>query len=223
VPQVQRKKSEQPVQMKIYVRTKGSNRGSTALAVLTCATLSVALCIYSAAGFLRLGSDARSLRDSLASSPGFGLTKRFEINVGPITTGLIRRGLLFVEVDEELGAALQAVRSVEVGIYQAAWDEPGLERASLLARADESMAGRGWERTVSVVNGRELVAIYMPEGKSASRNIRAVIAVLSGDDLVLVSGRSNLEPLMRLAMKKAAFEGAAFSSTGAGSPCSRDD
>jgi hypothetical protein len=61
------------------------------------------------------------------------------------------------------------------------------------------MAARGWDRIVGVVHENDLVMIYMPHKRVTARNIKCCVAVFSGRDLVVVSARGNVQPLLALA------------------------
>jgi hypothetical protein len=92
-----------------------------------------------------------------------------------------------------------------VGVYQLASGKPSPNRAVMLAAADSAMAARGWERVVGVMDGHDLVAIYLP-GKSISpRRVKCCVMVFDGKELVLVSARGNLEPLLQYAFAQPGF------------------
>ena len=64
------------------------------------------------------------------------------------------------------------------------------------------MADRHWDRTVTVIGRDEMVMVFSPAEKENSSNIGAFVFVLNGRDLVLVSGRGNLDPIVELARTK---------------------
>jgi hypothetical protein len=187
--------------MKPVVSRSRSRNASAVLTVLACASLACALLIYKATGFLRLSGDAQALRNSLTGSADSGWAKRFEGSIGPITTGLIRAGSSFVELEPEIRAALEAVRRVEVGVYQLTQGE-SIDPATMLRGADEAMAQLGWDRLAGVLQGGQMVAVYVPAGEVSARNVRVCVAVLTRHELVVVSTRSNLEPLLQLALAR---------------------
>ena len=61
------------------------------------------------------------------------------------------------------------------------------------------MTKRGWQRVVGVVEERQLVAVYMPQRGVSERRMKCCVAVLNDRDLVVVSARGNLEPLLAIA------------------------
>lgn len=155
-------------------------------------------------GYFRLSRDAQCLRNSLTQGGALqaaALKKKIELHVGPFTCYAIRAGLSFAPLEPDVREALRAVQGGEVGVYQVNQGFAPKENSSLLEAADRAMTGRGWDRLVGVARKHELVAIYVPQQQSASANLRTCVAVLNRDDLVIVSARSNLEPLLELASK----------------------
>src|SRR5207249_1368616 len=122
---------------------------------------------------------------------------------GPLSLNLARAGLAFVDLEPEARTALNAVRSAEVGVYTLCGERQHLNLAAMLSAADRTMAGRGWDRVVGVMNGRELVAIYVPAQARSTRNMKVCLVTVNGQELVVASARSNLEPLMEIAWNRA--------------------
>jgi hypothetical protein len=159
------------------------------------------MCSIGVLGMLRLGSEATILRKTLMSSVPGNWDKKIAIRVGGITTALVRGGSLFFNLPPEPRAALDALHGAEVGVYNLR-EEPGyVERGPILTRADQAMVARGWDRIVGVVQENDLVAVYVPHKKVSARNFRCCVVVFSGRDLVVVSARGNVEPLLALAQK----------------------
>jgi hypothetical protein len=79
---------------------------------------------------------------------------------------------------------------------------PPPERAAMLAAADSAMTARGWERVVGVMDGKELVAIYLPGEKVSVHRLQCCVLVFDGKEMVLVSVRGNPEPLLIYALKQ---------------------
>jgi hypothetical protein len=159
------------------------------------------MCAIAVVGMLHLGSEATILRKILMSSVPGTWDKKIAIRVGGITTALVRGGSRFFKLPPEPRAALDSLHGAEVGVYNLR-EEPGyVERGPILTRADKAMAARGWDRIVGVVEENNLVAVYMPHKKVSARNLRCCVVVFSGRDLVVVSARGNVEPLLALAEK----------------------
>ena len=98
---------------------------------------------------------------------------------------------------------MHAVRSAEVGVYKLRSGHQQLNLAAMLSAADKTMAGRGWDRVVGVMDRRELVAVYVPAQVRSTRNVKVCLVTVNGEELVVASARSNLEPLMALTWNRA--------------------
>jgi hypothetical protein len=163
----------------------------------------VGLVTSSLTGCFRVSSDVGALRDSVMKAAHAEREERIEIGVGPLTLNLARAGLAFVDLDPEARTALHTVRSAEVGVYKLRNTRQQLNHAAMLSAADETMAGRGWDRVVGVMNGHELVAIYVPAQVRSTRNMKVCLVAVNSRELIVASARSNLEPLMELAWNRA--------------------
>jgi hypothetical protein len=169
-----------------------------ALAVVLAAVLVTA---YAVTGYVRLSRDTGALRDSLMKSTAAAWNKQIEVNVGSLTLGLVRFGFSFVDLDPEARLALESCRGAEVGVYHLQEGQVPLRCTPMLSAADQAMTARGWERVVGVLHPSELVAVYVPRNMNSAKDVRVCVLVLNREDMVVVSGRSNLEPLLQLAMK----------------------
>ena len=156
-------------------------------------------------GCFRVSSDVGALRDSVMKAAHAEREERIEIGVGPLTLNLARAGLSFVDLEPEARTALHAVRSAEVGVYKLRNERQRLNHATMLSAADKTMAARGWDRVVGVLNRNELVAIYVPGNVGSTRNLKVCLVTVNGHELIVASARSNLEPLMELAWNRAHF------------------
>jgi len=165
--------------------------------------LAVALVSIGLTGCFKVSSDVGALRDSVMKASHAEREERIEIGVGPLTLSLARAGLAFVELEPEARTALDAVRSAEVGVYKLRSARQQLNQAAMLSAADKTMADRGWDRVVGVMNRRELVAIYVPAQVHSTRNVKVCLLTVDGQELVVASARSNLEPLMEMACNRA--------------------
>jgi hypothetical protein len=169
--------------------------------VLGVVVLFLMMCAIGVVGAFQLGSETTVLRKTFMSSVAGNWDKKIAIRVGGITTALVRGGSRFFNLPPEPRAALDALHGAEVGVYNLR-EEPGyVERGAILTRADRAMAARGWDRIVGIIQEHDLVAVYMPHKKVSARNLRCCVAVFSGRDLVVVSARGNVEPLLALAEK----------------------
>ena len=152
--------------------------------------------------YLRVGPDAAALRDSVAPTAAKGWHKQVEFGVGWFPLALARTGLRFAPLDPEARLALRAVRGADVAVYQRSSADRSPDRGALLLAADQAMTKRGWDRMVGVVDRDDLVAVYVPRKTSSPRDLRACVLVLEPRQLVVVSGRANLEPLLELARNR---------------------
>ena len=153
-------------------------------------------------GCFRVSSDVGALRDSVMKAANAEREERIEIGVGALTLHLARAGLAFVDLDPDARTALHAVRSAEVGVYKLRNKRHPPNPAAMLSAADETMAGRGWDRVVGVLNRHELVAIYVPGNVRSTRNLKVCLVTVNGREMIVASARSNLEPIMELARNR---------------------
>jgi hypothetical protein len=154
-------------------------------------------------GCFKVSNDVGALRDSVMSAASAEREERIEIGIGPLTLNLARAGLSFVDLEPEARTALHAFRSAEVGVYKLRNKGQPLDQAAMLSAADKTMAGRGWDRVVGVMNRHELVAVYVPVKIHSTRNMKVCLLTVTGRELIVASARSNLEPLMELAWDRA--------------------
>jgi hypothetical protein len=152
-------------------------------------------------GIFHLSSESAILRQTVMNGVPGEWDKRIALRVGWITTSLVRCGSRFIHMPPEPRAALDAVRGGEVGVYHLREEPQSVDRGRILSQADRAMARRGWTRAVGVVQEHQLVAVYLPKSGISSKRVRACVAVLDGRDLVIVSARGNLEPLMGIVEK----------------------
>ena len=167
---------------------------------IACAVGLVTSCLT---GCFKVSSDVGALRDCVMKVAPAEWEEEIEIGVGPLTLNLARAGLAFVALEPEARSALHAVRSAAVGVYKlrSGHQQPNL--VAMLSAADKTMAGRGWDRVVGVMDRRELVAVYVPAQVRSTRNVKVCLVTVNGEELVVASARSNLEPLMALAWNRA--------------------
>ena len=148
------------------------------------------------ASYFRLSPDTRALRGELTRAGGAEWRQRIGLNVGSVTMGLVRAGLSCTRIEPEARAALRAVRGFEVGICELASGVDDPNHAALLTAADGVMNARGWERVVGVLDGRQMVGVYLPAQFSSPRSTKACVVVLEGRQMIIVSVRGNLEALL---------------------------
>jgi hypothetical protein len=158
------------------------------------------LCIVGIASYFHLSSSTEALRSAFMESAPGEWHKRFAVNVGYLTVGLARFGSTFFHLPPEARAALQAVDGGEVGVYEVKESMSRPDYAGILRTADKSMRRRGWERIVGVAQGSQFVAVYAPSDVRRTE-MSCCVAVLDDQNLVVVSARGNISPLLDLAQE----------------------
>ncbi len=165
--------------------------------------LAVALGSLGLTGCFKVSRDVQALRDGVVKAAQVEEPQgRIELGVGALTLNLARAGLAFVDLEPEARTVLHAVRSAEVGVYKFRGRRQRPNYAAVLSAADKTMAGRGWDRVVGVMNRNELVAIYVPAQAHSTRNVKVCVVALNGQEMVIASARSNLETLTALALDR---------------------
>jgi len=152
--------------------------------------------------YFRLSSEAATLRESALSSLNVPWNRKINLNVGFFTTGLVRVGSHFINLPPEARAAIASVRGAEVGVYNLGRTAGHWDGGSILARADEAMAARCWDRLVGVSRKEELVAVYVPRRGLSSSRVRCCVLVLNRENLIVAGGSGNLLPLLQIAHEK---------------------
>jgi hypothetical protein len=166
-------------------------------------TAAVGLLCILLTGCFKISGDLQALRDGvIQATSADDWEQDIEVGVGALTFTAARAGLSFVDLPEEARSALSAARSAEVGIYRLHGDHKRIDRAAMLAGSDKAMLRAGWDRLVGVVERDQLVAVYVPQKMRSLRNIQACVLVFNKHQMVLASARSNLEPLLDLALKR---------------------
>jgi len=165
-------------------------------------TFALALLCVSSTGCFKISSDARALRDCITQSTAKEWNEEIEIGAGALTLNVARFGLSFVDLDPEVNAVLSAVRSADVGVYRTHGESKQKDFTATLTNADHTMTSRGWDRLVTVMKSRELVVVYVPNNIRSTHDVKACLVVLSGQELVIASARSDLEPLLELAFNR---------------------
>jgi hypothetical protein len=155
------------------------------------------------AGALRLNSEATALRREIMTATGGHWHAKVQLSVPPTAVSLARTVVSFIhDVPPEAREALRAVRSACVGVYER--DETTGEggRDQIIAETDKAMAHRGWVRAVGVVDGKDTVLIYLPEGRGSAKPSRVCLAVCSGRELVIVAAGFDADTLARLVTRE---------------------
>lgn len=150
---------------------------------------------------LTLDRDAAFLRrEVMAASDGKWHTK-VQVSAGWITLGAVRTGLRFIQAEhmDDARLAMKAVRHASVGVYECRSDRDDLSLEQILNRADKAMQKRGWSRLVGVAEHDETVLIYTSDDIGSSSCIDICLAVVDGNQLVVVSTNVDASVLAELA------------------------
>ena len=159
-------------------------------------------CALGITSYFRLSSDPNALRRSVMGSVSGNWKTKFTLSIGWLTTEAVRSCVRSVKLPAEPRAALNAIRGVEVGVYKLQHQPRPADYMAVLAAGDKAMMARGWERIVGVVERDQCVAVYIPRKGFSPKRINCCVLVLQETDLVVVSARANVKPLMELASKQ---------------------
>lgn len=183
------------------LRVLQEKRGQVLLPLLAVLSLGIVSLALSVASFFLLGPETSALVRSARTDNANPWQKRVALSVGGMTFGVVRLAGHLPKLPPEARAAMQTVRSAEVGVYQlkSGTSPSALDRSGILSRADASMSRRGWERVVGVQNNRELVAVYAPTRGLTPRSLHFCILVCTDKELVVARASGDPRPIMELA------------------------
>ena len=154
-------------------------------------------------GAFHLNRDAAELRQQFVGATGAGWHTKVQFSVSPLLLAAVRAGVGCVhDLPPEARAALRAVRSASVGVYERTHPGAPVSRAHLLTAADQMMTGRGWTRIVAVADAGDTVVIYLPADVAGSAPAGVCLAVCSERELVIVAARIEPEELAALALRE---------------------
>jgi hypothetical protein len=166
--------------------------------------LALATPVAIAVAVLHVSAETRALRNAVVHGDGAKWHKQVEANVGFLPLSLARMVLPFTPAPPEAQQALSAVRSFEVSVHELRESQP--DRARILSDADKDMRKRGMDRVVAVLDGETAVAVYVKPERDGGAKVKVSVLVVDGRQMVAVTGRADLEPIMDLAMSKANTE-----------------
>lgn len=165
------------------------------MGLLMLVPLTLAVMVWSA---LHTGRDATALRLAAARASDVRWERTVEFSAGHLLFSLARFGLGFAPIDRDARLALRSVQRAEVAVFE---PRPGsatpLNRAAILTEADVVMTRRGWDRLVGVVDSDQTVAVYVP-ARGGQEHLDACILVVNQENLIVVSARTDLAPLLEL-------------------------
>lgn len=152
------------------------------------------------ASMFRLDGDAAALRREVVAATDADWSTKVQLNAGWIPLTLVRTGLRFVEHKDMADArlALASVRHVSVGVYDKVRRGEEWSREQLITKTDERMRRRGWTRMVGVTERNGAVLVYASDRLDEDDRLDLCIAVVDGDEMVIVSTRVDAARLMQL-------------------------
>ena len=154
--------------------------------------------LISSTGCFRVSSEVQALRDAVLES--VEADEKIELGVGFFTVRLARFGSQFLDLPPEAKTILDSVAGAECSVYELQGKMP--DSATVLARADKSMAKRGFDRIIGVADRDDLIAVYVPRSSQSHRNIHISVLVLNREQLVCVKARGDLEPVAQIALEQ---------------------
>lgn len=155
--------------------------------------------------FLPAG-EARAIRSAVASASDHKFDQKISFGVGWPVLGLGRLIAGFTDLNEDARAAFRAVRRADVSIQELQEPIRREDRQAMLAAADRAMERRGWDRIVGVIEEDEVVGIYVPQGDVSGNDLKIAVFVLDGREMVVVSARCDLEPLLEIIERHGGLE-----------------
>jgi hypothetical protein len=153
------------------------------------------------ASLFRLGGDAAFLRGEVMTATDSNWNTKVQVSAGWCTLTTARTVMRFVqhEHQDEARLALSAVRRVSVGVYERLGRGGEWSREQLFAETDRKMRDRGWSRLVGVVDGGATVLVYTSDDLGAGPLADVCVAVVDGDEMVVVSTKVDADKLLKLA------------------------
>ncbi len=154
-----------------------------------------------AISMLRLNSDAAVLRREVMAASEAKWQTKVQVSVGWVTLGAVRTGLQFIQAEhiDDARLALKAVRSASVGVYECNSRRGDLSLKQLFDQTDTVMRQRGWSRLVAVADGDKTVLIYTSDDMGSGNRIDLCLAVVDGNEMVVVSTNVDATVLAELA------------------------
>ena len=155
------------------------------------------------ASYLTLDRDARIRRQQVMAATAADWSTIVQLSVGDMTLGAVRSGLWFAHGKQVVEArlALAAVRQASVGVYERKTGTAPWSREQLFINTDRAMHKRGWTRLVGVADQQDTVLVYVPRDLSPDKPVDICIAVVHGQQLVVVSTSVDAAKLAELAAR----------------------
>lgn len=156
--------------------------------------LVVCLCSY-----LHVGAETKLLRNIVLDTADVAPRTKIQGSVGPLTCGFARAALSFVDLPPEAQAAVRTIKRAEFSFCKLAVSAE--DRRAMIAKSEQAMTARGWERAVCVQNSDATVSVFVREQRRSGQ-LRVAFVVLAGRDLVVGSVSGDVQPLLDLALER---------------------
>lgn len=153
------------------------------------------------ASLFRLGGDAAFLRREVMNATDSDWNTKVQVSAGWCTLTTARTVMRFVqhEHQDEARLALSAVRRASVGVYERVGRGGEWSREQLFTETDRKMRDRGWSRLVGVVDDDATVLVYTSDDLGTGGLADVCVAVVDGDEMVVVSTKVDADKLFELA------------------------
>ncbi len=177
-----------------------------ALLIMVTPVLVVALGV---ASMFRLSSEAAMLRKEVMAASGSEWSTKVQVSAGWCALTTARTILRAVEHEHQAEArlALAAVRRASVGVYERVGRAGEMSAGRIVTELDRKMQKRGWSRLVGVMERHETVLVYASDEVGAGGKLEVCVAVLDGNEMVIVSTKLDADKLLELASKHLPAEG----------------
>jgi hypothetical protein len=156
---------------------------------------------FAAISVMTLDRDAAFLRREVMAATDTKWHTKVQVSAGWITLGAVRTGLQFIQAEhmDEARLAMKAVRRASVGVYESNVRITNIARGQLFAQTDKMMRKRGWSRLVGVAENEQTVLVYTSDDIGGGRRIDLCVAVVDGQQMVVVSTNVDASVLADLA------------------------
>lgn len=173
--------------------------------------LAVVLMLVGLGGLLawawRPSGDLQALRAAVRSPSAGAWRPELEVSLGRLPAWCARSALGWIDLPPEARAAVNAIRSAQVGIYRRPATATSSESTSLemLRSMEKNLSERGWSPVATVREGDRTIAV-LTRGESAESTapLAACALVVEEARLIVVAGDFQLAPLLEWGIERGA-------------------
>lgn len=169
----------------------------------------IALLGVGVASLFRLNPEAALIKREVMAASQCDWNTTVQFSAGWCTLTAARTVLRFVSEPQADDArqALAAIRRASVGVYQRVGAAGDWSREQLVTRTDAKMARRGWSRLAGVFERDEAALVYVSDEAGASGPIDLCLAVIDGEEMIVVSTRVDAATLADFARRHLPADG----------------